>query len=276
MKITFDSATYSLEKTLLSGQTFRWNRVGHNYFGVIGSSVLKASQKGAQNVIEVVYGDISENEIINYFSINERYDDIINSIVDDPFIRKSLATESGYRILRQDPYETIISFIDSANNSIANIRRQLALMSQLFGTKLWKNFYAFPSLDKLATISEDEIRKAKVGFRGKYMLSAAQKINSYSNITNLKEYEPLLLRNQLKTFHGVGDKIADCVMLFSFNHLDRMPIDVWTRKVFNKLYNLNEKAKYDEVHDFAISKFGKYAGYAGSFLFEAARKGNLF
>ncbi len=273
MQYRFNVENYSLEKTLLSGQAFRWDRKGDEFVGIIGKSILSARQLENGIIIEVLSGDISKQEIEKYFNINYAYEEMLKVLSKDALMARTLKSMTGYRILHQDPSETLFSFIDSANNSIVNIRKQIEKLSELFGEKFTDEYYAFPSIEKLATLNEDEIRCAGVGFRGKYMIQTAKRILTGDLLNELNREDSKIAHEKLTELPGVGDKIADCVLLFAYNRYERVPIDVWTRKVFCKFYGCTPKAKYEDLQNLAYDLYGEYAGYAFSYLFEAMRMG---
>lgn len=272
MKYEFKVKNYSLEKTLLSGQAFRWNKIGDKYVGVVGDSIVEVEEVPGGFATEVKHGSLGKVDLTRYLAVDEDYESIISAISKDKAVRDSLETHKGYRILRQNPYEALISFIDSANNSIRNIRKQVDTLSMMFGERVSEDYYKFPDVDVLAGLTEEEIKKAGVGFRGKYMISTSQELVKNNILDKISELEGNVAHDRLKEFHGVGDKIADCVLLFAYNRLDRVPIDVWTRRIFEKYYSRSCKDKYEELHECASALHGKYAGYAFSFLFEAIRK----
>jgi N-glycosylase/DNA lyase len=149
-------------------------------------------------------------------------------------------------------------------------------LSRLFGKHLKDDFYAFPQANVLAALSEKEIKKAKVGFRGKYMIKTARQILEKGGckvyFQSLESHKSEEIHKKLKELPGVGNKIADCVLLFAFNRLERVPIDVWTRRILKHAFDINLQSKYTNLQNDAQNIFGKYSGYAFSFLFEYVRK----
>lgn len=273
----FDVDNYSLEKTLQSGQAFRWSPWLGGYQGIIGKNVVQLTQLDNGIKAVVKEGKLSEDKLRDYLRVDENYSEIISAISFDPYVKKSVDNQNGYRILNQDPFEMLISFIDSANNSIHNIKMQIGKLSQMFGSEIASDFYSFPEPERIAGLSEKEIKKAGVGFRGKYMIEASKRVLENPDLLNdIGVVDSSDARERLTGIPGVGDKISDCILLFGYNRIDRVPIDVWTRRIFTNLYGKDEKAKYEDLQNFAYEKFGQYAGYAFSFLFEEARAGRLF
>lgn len=271
----FNVKNYSLDKTLLSGQAFRLREFKKGYIGIIFDSVvyLEKTEQGIN--AEIISGDISKKQLTNYLGLSENYEDIIEEISVDEYVKYSIDRYSGYRILNQPLYETLISFIDSANNCIRNIRMQMENLARMFGEKILDNYYSFPAPETIAELTEKQIMEARVGYRGKYMIESSQLFLSQDLEEGLKDLDSTDAVHKLSEFPGVGNKVADCVLLFSQRRLERVPVDVWTRRIYSQIYGLDENSKYQEIQDFALDKFGRYAGYASSFLFEAGRSGDL-
>jgi N-glycosylase/DNA lyase len=146
----------------------------------------------------------------------------------------------------------------------------------MFGKRINQEFCQFPSLERIANLSEAQIKKAKVGFRGKYMIDTSKKLLKKSQkgeefFSRLEKLDSSHAHKELKNFYGVGDKIADCFLLFSFHRLERVPIDVWTKRILQDMYSLDPDKKYSTLQDKIYQIHGEYSGYAFSFLFEYIR-----
>lgn len=272
----FKVDNYSLKKTLESGQVFRWKcRAIGEYIGVVRDSVVVLKQFDGGIRYQIIEGSVTRDELEHYLALDEDYDEILRSVSQDDYVRDALSKYQGYRILRQEPGETLISFIDSANNSVGNIRAQMDNLSRMFGEQIFKNFYTFPEIGTLAELTEEQIKEAKVGFRGKYMIRSAKMLMQDNILETLSQKDSDEAHENLKGLPGVGDKIADCVLLFALNRLERVPIDVWTKRILKKLYSFDPSDKYQVLQDRIYSLHEDFAGYAFSFLFEAARLGDL-
>lgn len=276
MRYTFEVKDYSLQKTLLSGQCFRWQEKKGGFWGVVGNSVLSVKQLSSGLVVDVYKGSISRRELISYFGLDVDYDLILSSISRDENVKNAVKKYRGYRILRQEPFETLISFICSTNSNIANTRAKVENLACLFGTQIGDQFSAFPDVKALADLSEEEIMKAKVGYRGKFIIETAGQLLKRDILNEVDGSKDEKAVELLTSLSGVGNKVADCVLLFAYNRFNRVPIDVWMKRILIKLYGQSEKAGYEKLEKFSQITFGKYAGYASHFLFELARKGELF
>ena len=198
--------------------------------------------------------------------------------------RKAINNFPGMRILRQDPFQCYISFIVSSNSNIPNIQTRLQKLSQKFGEKKTiegKEFFLFPKPEKLANASITNIAKCGLGYRTKYVKKAAVAVNEgMINFSSLKKQDYQDARDDLCQVFGIGKKVADCILLFSLDKLEAVPLDRWVLRILEKYYSkefqirtksITEKT-YDELHDKIIEHFGKYAGYAQQFLFKNERE----
>ena len=260
------------------GQCFRWNeKEDGSYTGVFGKNVLNVKKvNGTLYIKGICDGDIKQicNE---YFDLDRDYESIKNTLSKvDLNVKKSIDYGSGIRLLNQDLWETIISFITSANNNIPRIKKIIERLSKQYGNPIkWENetYYSFPTAQELKDVSIEEFREVGLGFRDKYVFEAVRKILNKEIILNeLKNIEDTnKLRNKLMEFNGVGEKVADCVLLFStLKRLDAFPVDVWVRRVMGELYfpDIEEK-KIDkkQIQNLAKEKYKGLAGIAQQYLF---------
>ena len=259
---------FDLKQTFDCGQCFRWDEQPDGAFlGVAGKRVIKAVQTG--NTIDITCPD--DVFINDYFDLKRDYTKIKNFIGKDTIINEALKSGGGIRILRQEPWETVVSFIISANNNIPRIKKIINSLCTLFGDEITfegKLFYSFPSAERLASLTVADLSPIKSGFRDKYILDAAQKVAScevvLDDIYGMSSAEG---RRYLKQIKGVGDKVADCVLLFAYGKFDVFPKDVWIKKTLDNLYNVEEK----DIDGFVSDKFGDYGGFAQQYLFYYAR-----
>lgn len=207
-----------------------------------------------------------------YFDLRTDYTQIKEQISKDFDIMKhAVAFGSGIRILKQDPWEIIISFIISANNNIPRIQSSIEKISQQYGdafiAKNGKTYYAFPTPEQLSKAKVEDLRACGVGYRDKYILKSARMIASGDiNIRNIQTLSILEATKELTKLHGVGKKVADCILLFGFNHMSAFPVDTWVKKVIAK-YFLDETASIKDISQFADEAFGVFGGYAQQYLF---------
>lgn len=260
------------------GQCFRWNKEADgSYTGVFGKNVVNVKKKDGKIIFRGISDRDLEKECIGYFDLNRDYEDIKNKLskIDDN-LKNSIEYGSGIRILNQDLWETLISFIISANNNIPRIKGIIERLSKNYGNKIiWegKEYYTFPAPEQLSRASISDLKALGLGFRDVRVYETTKAINEDKN--KLKELEDEkdvnVLREKLLEFSGVGPKVADCIMLFScLKKLEVFPIDVWVRRVMNELYIKNEdetKVNKKEIEKLAKEKYGNLAGLAQQYLF---------
>jgi len=271
------------------GQCFRWNRKENgNYIGVAYGKVIEIEKKD-DNII--IY-NINKNEFndiwAKYFDLYRDYSDIKNILSKDELLKKSIDFGHGIRLLNQEPFEIILSFIISANNRIPMIKKAINKISEKWGKKLEYNgetYYAFPTLDVLHNVTEQELESCGTGFRAKYLKDTIDKIYN-SRDKNLEQYDEKfdvkLIENldddmchkKLQNFMGVGPKVADCIMLFSMGKYSAFPVDVWVKRAMQHFY-LAPDVSLKKIRDFGRDKFKDLSGFAQQYLFYYARENNI-
>ncbi len=274
---------FDLRHIFECGQCFRWDRTGENeYTGVAFDKLLKISQqKNANNEIIMFNTALDEYEKIwyNYFDMGENYSDIKKRLcAEDEMMRTAAAAGEGIRILRQDVWETIVSFIISASNNIPRIKKIIALLCENFGEEKESEgviYYTFPSAERLAPLKPEELSCIKAGFRDKYIIDAARRVcDGRLDIEELAAADASGAREKLKTVSGIGNKVADCVVLFGLHKTDAFPVDVWVKRIMEYCYFQNETA-IPEISRFAKEKFGDLGGFAQQYLFYWARENKI-
>lgn len=266
--------SFELEHIFECGQCFRWNKqVNGSYIGVFKNNVLKVEKK--QN--RIIFTGICDGNIKeiceDYFSLNEDYKKIKKNLAKiDDNLKKSIEFGYGIRILHQDLWETLISFIISANNNIPRIKKIIERLSQKYGKKIEfeeTEYYTFPTPEELAKASVQDLRNLGLGFRDvrvyettKKVLNGEINLNKIEKEQDIKKIEKILLK-----IPGVGPKVADCIMLFALKKYQVFPIDVWVRRVMAELYFENEEQKPQKIKQFAEQYLGNKAGLAQQYLF---------
>lgn len=266
------------------GQCFRWNRIDENtYIGVIKGAVIKVKQE--EN--KIIFTGNSEKDFkdtINYyFDLNTNYTEYKNKLSNiDAFMEESIKFGDGIRILKQDLWECIISFIISANNNIPRIKKIIERISKEYGKEIefeGNIYYEFPTPEELSKASIEDLRALGTGFRDKRIFNTTKMILEkkvdLEKITKFESSEEM--REELLKLDGVGPKVADCILLFSLKRLDVFPIDVWVRRVMNDLYihnEIEEKVNKQQLQKLAEEKFGNLAGMAQQYLFYWKREEN--
>ena len=269
--------SFELKDIFECGQCFRWNKnEDGTYTGVINKGVLNVEKQG-KNVIftGVLDGDIEE--IVRfYFDLDRNYEEIKAQLSNiDKYLKTSVEYGKGIRILNQDLWETIISFIISANNNIPRIKGIIERISEKYGAEIeWngKKYYTFPTPEQLSQATVEDLRALGTGFRDVRIFETTQKVlMGEVDLDKIAKKDTLTAREELLTLSGVGPKVADCILLFStLKRFDVFPIDVWVRRVMNELYIKNEdenKVSKKEIMKIAEQKFGAIQGLAQQYLF---------
>ena len=264
---------FSLKYTLESGQSFRWERVDNAYYGVVEGRVLKISQEGTTLHVESST-DETESDFVpylrHYLDIVRDVPKILAGVSNDAYMRRAIEKLRGMRILNQELWETIASFILSQNNNIPRIRSIIRRLSERFGERLTLAGYvgySFPSPGALATASEDDLLACGTGYRANYLRGTAQAVVSGELLlVSLQQMPYAEAKEALMRRNGIGEKVADCICLFSLGHLVALPIDVWIKRIFETLY-LRRRATHREIREFAHHYFGDAVGYAQQYLF---------
>lgn len=258
------------------GQCFRWNEEPDgSYTGIFGHNVLNVKEEKDIVITGICNGNI-EDICKSYFDLDRNYEEIKEtlSLIDDN-MKESIKYGEGIRILNQDLWEMIISFIISANNNIPRIKGIIERMSAKYGQEIkfrGTSYYTFPTIDELSQASVKDLKDLGLGFRDRYVYETTKKIKEGKiNLENLKQEPTNEVRKQLLTLTGVGPKVADCIMLFStLKRFDVFPVDVWVRRVMNDLYIHNEdetKVNKKQIQEIARDKFGALEGIAQQYLF---------
>ncbi len=266
---------FGLEHTLECGQAFRWERDGEFYKGVVRGRLLKLREAGGLLEYDS-YPPSSSSLISEYFRLDDDYAKIISKISRDGHVKKAISAYPGLRLLRQEPWECLISYICSAWSNVQRIKGTIALLCRGFGDRIEckEEAHAFPSPEALASASLTSLRNCGLGYRARYVKGAAKMVaGGEVELEILKEADYSEARKALLALPGVGKKVADCCLLFSLDKLEAFPVDVWIRRVMQNLYFDGEKVNEREIKHFAAERFGKYAGYAQQFLFHYARHG---
>lgn len=274
-----DVKNFELKDIFDCGQCFRWNKTKDNtYIGVAYNKVIEIEKEG-NNVI-IHNSNIKDfNEIwCEYFDLKRNYSEIKEELKKDSILATAVAFGEGIRILKQEPFEILISFIVSANNRIPMIKRAINNISKEYGNELeykGEKYYSFPEVDRLIEASQEDIEKMGVGFRAKYIVDSIDKV--YNNVYNLEEIKSMDddgCHEGLKQFNGVGPKVADCIMLFSMQKYSSFPVDVWVKRAMQHFY-VAPDVSLPKIRMFARDKFGNLAGFAQQYLFFYARENKI-
>jgi N-glycosylase/DNA lyase len=284
--VKLDVTPFNLDVTLCCGQVFRWDRKGSWWYGVVGDQAFKVRQTSTE--LEFVGAD--EKLVVRYFGLDDDLQKISAKIGRDQHIRKALNAFWGLRIIRQEPWECLISYICATYKNIPAIRHMLLSLSRKFGEKTvfdGCDFFTFPTAETLASASEKRLADCGLGYRARYVLETSKRIfeNDFGP-ERLRQLPYEQAKKQLCRLAGVGPKVADCVLLFSLGKTEAFPVDRWVERVILNHYahelapELAQKlaqtdgltsSDYAKLNTFGRRYFGEYAGYAQEYLYHYER-----
>lgn len=259
------------------GQCFRWQvESDGSYTTVAFGKVLNVINQDEKVILSNTNMEDFKNIWHDYFDLDRDYSKVIDRLKKDETLERATEFGKGIRILNQDEWETLVSFILSANNRIPMIQRSIRLLSEHFGEFIEEyrgvRYYSFPQAEELKGLRVEDLSECKTGFRAKYIISAAEIVgNKEIDIYALKNVDTDLARKELMRFRGIGPKVSDCIMLFSMGKQDAFPIDVWVKRVMEYFY-LEEDTNLKDIQKYAREKFGDLAGFAQQYLFYYARE----
>ena len=273
---------FNLKYTLECGQCFRWKKVQEDknrYIGIIKDRVIDIEQINNRLIIYSNKEDDLEVTVKEYFDLNKNYESVEKKIsLIDENIEKSVKNTSGIRILNQDLFETIISYIISANNNIKRISKSVDKISEMYGKKVIydnQEYYLFPTLEELGKATEEELLSCGVGFRARYIKNTIKYLLKNKEIMNtLPDMATDKAKEVLMGFSGVGPKVSDCILLFSLKKTEVFPIDVWVKRVMEKLY-FKRNVTIKLISEYAKENFKEDAGIIQQHLFHNVREGKV-
>ena len=267
---------FELKDIFECGQCFRWKKESdESYTGVIAEGVLNVSKEDGKIIIRSSFDDRLEDVCVNYFDLKRDYSKIKEIISqNDENMQKAIEYGAGIRILNQNPWEMLISYIISAANNIPRISKTIENLSKKFGKKIelsGKEYYLFPTPEELSKATMEDLRACNLGFRDKYVYNATKMvIEGGLDLEELRELEYLEAKKKLMKVPGVGAKVADCILLFSLGKIEAFPVDTWIKKVMNELYV--DSTNITKINQYATERFGEYAGIAQQYLFYYKRE----
>ncbi len=267
---------FDLKKTLECGQTFSWckKREGRTskYWTVRNDGVLVVWQEGDTLYYENYGKRIDPRTVLR---LDDPLEDIYEQIDRDEFIHRSIVTNHGFRLVRDDFFPCLIAYITSAQMQIPRIRRIQRDLERKYGKPLRfgeKEYYRFPQPEELAKVTEEELRELGIGYRVSYLVKTSEMLrDGFVKEEEICEMDYTEAREEIKKLPGVGNKVADCVLLFSMDFLESFPVDTWVRKVVKNKYPDLYSKNYKKLSKNMRNYFGRYAGYAQEYLFYYAR-----
>lgn len=238
-----------LNVILMGGQAFSWSQVEDGYVAVLNDKVWRIKS----------FDDIKDPFLVNYFDLDFDYESARKLLKNkDPYLKEAVEKYPSLRILRQDPFITLISFILSQNNNIKRIKLIYDRIAKAYGHEVEPGLYSFPTAKELSSATEEDFSSLGAGFRSRYLVDAIKKVDILSEVPNL-DYDDA--KAQLQTIIGIGPKVADCILLFGFHRMEAFPLDVWMKKVMKEYYPGKD-----------ISYFEPYPALAQQYLFSWIRE----
>ena len=290
IKLNRSKVPFSLEHTLDCGQLFRWQKLGDWWYGVVADRVIKIKQNNDTLTYQFFPETTNHSFMENYLRLDDDLPYIFSQVSKDKHIKQAIDLFCGLRLIRQDPWECLASYICATYKSIPAIKKMIYNISRCFGNKLTfdgYDFYTFPEPNKLAQTCPSDLRSCGLGFRAERVLETAKRVNNGElSLESLKQLDYQDAKKELLHLPGVGHKVADCVLLFSLEKLEAFPIDVWMKRAATTLYadhfdssfiqrvahkgSITPK-EYETIGNFGREYFGKYVGYAQEYLFHYLR-----
>lgn len=265
---------FNLDSTVTCGQIFRYYKLEDNSYDIIlKDRVINVYKKDDYIIASSNNEDDLEIVVRNYFDLDNDYENINKYLLEkDALLKDAIMFSCGLMMIRQDPFETLIEYIISANNGVPNITSALNNIAKKYGKKVLfnkKEYYLFPSYKDLKDATKEDFRECKVGFRDKYLESIVYKLNN--NIISLDDFNKLdsnEAMDKLMENNGIGPKVASCILLFAYQRYDVFPVDTWVKKIMESNYNIiGEK----NIREFASKTYGKYSALAIQYLFNYSR-----
>lgn len=257
--LTGDDA-FSPEQTFLCGQCFRFDPDEKGFCGIAGGRFIRTEVSDKSTVLYCSGRDF-EDFWKNFFDLGRDYSAVRALIADDPFLVRAEEYGRGIRLLRQEPWEALCSFIISQCNNIPRIKGIVSRLCEMYGIPV-QGGYSFPSAEKIAELTVEDLAPLRSGYRADYILNAAREVASGElDFASLESMSTAQVRKRLMSMHGVGKKVADCVLLFGLGRTDAFPVDVWIKRVLDNVY----------PDGFDASSYGELAGLVQQYIFFYAR-----
>jgi N-glycosylase/DNA lyase len=264
---------FDLALTLECGQVFHWVREGAGWLGTIGDRAMYVEQRGE----ELLVPKGAEKLACHYFALDHPLVEICASFPEDPAMQSACDFCRGMRIIRQPAWECIATFITSSMKQVAHIAQISHTLRRRYGRKVtWngRELFAYPTPEALAALQEEDLRACALGYRAKNLLGSARMIAAGEvNLETIARMDDEAARAELCRLPGVGEKVANCALLFGFERVRAFPIDVWIERVLREIYfPRKRRVTASRLRDFSAKYFGEYGGYAQQYLFHHARK----
>ena len=277
LTVSFPVRDYDLAATLTSGQAFRWRRCGDAWEGVVAGRWVKLHQEENRIVAWTAEAQRDWDWLQDYLQIGVDLEEVLATFPNDDAMRASVTACRGLRLLRQEPWECLASFILSSTKQIVQIQQIVRALCECFGSQVAAPAahdapYAFPTPEQVASAAERDLRACKMGFRAPNLLATAKMVAAGEiDLERLADQDCETARTALVQLPGVGEKIANCVLLFAYGFQDAFPVDVWVRKALLQLYFPRRRPSPQRLERFIRTYFGPNSGYAQQYLFHYMR-----
>jgi len=270
--VSLGAPLLALELTLNSGQAFHWKREGGGWLGAIGEAAVYLEQRDGELLVNAG----AEDAASNYLALDHPLEEIAATFPQDPVTQEALSFCRGMRILRQPHWEALATFITSSMKQVAHIAQISHTLRLRFGRPLeWegRTLHSYPLPKAMAALAEADLRACALGYRAANLLGSAQRVASgEANLEKIAELSDLEAQMALRELPGVGEKVANCALLFGFERLKAFPVDVWIERVIRERYfKKRQKVTPATLRAFCAKSFGPYGGYAQQYLFHHAR-----
>lgn len=270
---------FNLKHIFDCGQCFRFNEIDENtYFGIAKNKALKISQSGDTVILYDTDQEDWNNIWFDFFDLSRDYGKIKQTLASDSIMKEAITYGDGIRILNQDLWEAVISFIISASNNIPRIKGIIERFCTEFGEKIsymGNTYYSFPNIETVSELSREDLSVIRAGYRDKYIIDAAQKFKSGKISEKLLRSMPAeQAKKELMTINGIGNKVSDCILLFGLQKTNSFPVDVWIKRIMEYCY-FDREQSIDTISGFAVNKFGDLGGFAQQYLFFYARENKI-
>ncbi|MBN1134877.1 MAG: DNA-3-methyladenine glycosylase 2 family protein [Methanosarcinaceae archaeon] len=269
---SFSTLEFKLDHTLDCGQVFRWEREGDRWVGVVNGEVVRTWQDSKTMEVLIDSKNLPMTFFVDYFRLDDDLPYILNSIDRDQYIHEAIKKYRGLRIIRQKPWECLVSYMLATASSIPTIKKRISLLCRMFGVEIETGFYSFPDARTLANANVSDLCECKLGFRAGRIQKVAQMVSCGELcFDELFEMDFHNARIRLMEVEGIGEKVADCVLLFSFGKLDSFPVDTHVRQFVEINYADDEyfsgKLNSHKIGEWGRRYFGEFCGYAQEYLY---------
>lgn len=281
MEYSLNAKNFDLELTLTCGQTFCWHRTEGELYGE-GSGKFYTFRNGEPLIVRQegnklqVETTLEESEVRQALGLHHDIEEVFNQFPEDPRLEKAQEELWGLRIIQDEFFPCLISYLCSPQMRIPRIKQMHNEIAREYGEKMKyedETLLRFPNQEELSEATEDELRELGIGYRAKYISETLDILQNDFDHSEMDSMDYIGARGYLKNLYGVGNKVADCVLLFSKGFHEAYPLDTWALKAVEKHYPEHHSDDYEEASENLRQHFGEYSGYAQEYIFHAARKG---